>query len=139
VSRSTCGGERAIVCQDGVEGWRSPAAWRVDDLTLGDPNDDGRGELLLTFWRDDEEGVPGSHSFIVGYRGGIYRTLWGGSAVRDPILEVELGDMDGDGAQELIVLETEMTAWSAWRSGAGTAGGPACCGAALQAGIEIWC
>jgi hypothetical protein len=62
--------------------------------------------LLLTFWRDDEEGVPGSHPFIVGYRGGIYRTLWalsrsgptprgGGPAVSDPILE--LGDVDGDG------------------------------------------
>lgn len=39
------------------------------------------------------------------YRAGAYRVLWGGSAVVDPILEVELGDVDGDGVQELIVLE----------------------------------
>jgi hypothetical protein len=58
-----------------------------------------------------------SHPFIVGYRAGAYRVLWGGSAVVDPILEVELGDMDGDGVQELIVLEEMATgrAVSIWR------------------------
>jgi hypothetical protein len=49
--------------------------------------------------------VPRSHPFIIGYREGAYRILWGGSAVADPIHEAELGDVDGDGVQELIVLE----------------------------------
>jgi poly-gamma-glutamate capsule biosynthesis protein CapA/YwtB (metallophosphatase superfamily) len=116
-------GERVIVYQDGVEAWRSPDTWRVVDLALGDPNDDGRSEMLLAFWRPDTEapqapgakpalsavegpeGIHTSHPFIVGYRGGSYRTLWGGSAVSYPIREVALGDVDGDGAQELIVLE----------------------------------
>jgi len=35
----------------------------------------------------------------------MYRTLWGGSPVRAPLLEVELGDVDGDGADELVVIE----------------------------------
>ena len=127
-------GEQVIVYRDGVEAWRSPPEWRVTDLALGDPNDDGRGELLLALWKQDTTGVLRSHPFIVGYREGTYRPLWGGSAVSDPIREVELGDVDGDNVQELIVLEEQgdgsdraMTLWRwhgwgfslMWRSSAG--------------------
>jgi hypothetical protein len=35
--------------------------------------------------------------------------MWGGSAVRDPLKEVELGDVNGDGQSELIVLEQERS------------------------------
>jgi hypothetical protein len=97
----------------------------VVDLALGDPNDDGRGELLLALWKPDAQGVPRSHPFILGYRQGGYRVLWGGSAVVDAIYEVELGDVDGDGVQELIVLEDcdgslghtdrQLTAITVWR------------------------
>lgn len=98
-------GDRVVIYQDGVEAWQSPPEWQVVDLALGDPNDDGRGEVLLAFWKQDDEGILRSHPFIVGYRGGYYRELWGGSAVDAPIREVELSDVDSDGAQELIVLE----------------------------------
>jgi hypothetical protein len=63
--------------------------------------------------------MPRSHPFIIGYREGAYRILWGGSAVADPIHEVELGDVDGDGVQELVVLEEQgdgrNRAVSVWR------------------------
>ena len=107
--------DRAIIYSDGAIVWRSPVDWRVVDLAVGDPNVDGRRELMLALWKPGLDGleplnawdeqVPRSRPFIVGYRGGIYRTLWGGSAVRCPILEVELGDVDRDGVEELIVLE----------------------------------
>ena len=100
-------GEQVIIYRDGVEVWRSPQEWRVTDLALGDPNDDGRGELLLALWKQDTAGVLRSHPFIIGYREGVYRPLWGGSAVSDPIHEVELGDVDGDNVQEVIVLEEQ--------------------------------
>jgi hypothetical protein len=93
------------VRHDGIEVWRGLPEWQVVDLALGDPNDDGRGEILLALGKRDSEGEMRSHPFIVGCRAGAYRVLWGGSAVVDPILEVELGDVDGDGVQELIVLE----------------------------------
>jgi poly-gamma-glutamate synthesis protein (capsule biosynthesis protein) len=97
--------DQVVIYRDGIETWRGLPEWRVVDLALGDPNDDGRGELVLALWKPDAEGVPRSHPFIIGYREGAYRILWGGSAVADPIREVELGDVDGDGVQELIVLE----------------------------------
>jgi hypothetical protein len=97
--------DSVTITQDGVAVWQSPKGWRVVDMALGDPNDDGRGEVMLAFWRADADGLPQSHPFIIGYRGGIYRTLWGGSAVREPIYEFDLGDVDGDSIEELVVLE----------------------------------
>jgi poly-gamma-glutamate synthesis protein (capsule biosynthesis protein) len=107
--------DRVTIYSAGEEVWRSPDAWRVVDLALGDPNDDGRDELVLALWKPGLDGLeppaewkartPRSRPFIVGYRGGLYRTVWGGSAVSEPIHEVELGDVDGDGAEELLVLE----------------------------------
>jgi hypothetical protein len=49
-----------------------------------------------------------SHPFVVGYRGGRYRELWGGSPVHAPILEVDLGDLDGDGLDELAAIEAPI-------------------------------
>jgi hypothetical protein len=97
--------EQIVIYHDGAEVWRGDADWRVADLALGDPNDDGRWEAILALWKPDESGIMRSHPFIIGYRKGIYRDIWGGSAVADPIYELELGDVDGDGTQELIVLE----------------------------------
>jgi len=107
--------ERVIVYEGDREVWRSPEEWRVVDLALGDPNDDGRSELMLALWKPGldglespsgwQEATPRSRPFIVGYRGGLYRTLWGGSAVTYPIHEVELGDVDGDRVEELVVVE----------------------------------
>jgi poly-gamma-glutamate synthesis protein (capsule biosynthesis protein) len=109
---------RVTVTGEGVEPWGSPLEWEVLDLAIGDPNLDGRNELLLSFNKLDENGVYRSHPFIVGYRGGVYQPLWGGSAVSYPILEVELGDVDEDGVPELMVLEeqpggldTAVTVW----------------------------
>lgn len=120
--------EQVIIYQDGGEVWRSPSTWRVSDLALGDPNDDGRSELMLALWKPGLDGLeppdpakrstPRSHPFIVGYRGGTYRTLWGGSAVAEPIQELALGDVDGDGVEELIALEgvdPERRTVSVWR------------------------
>lgn len=120
--------EQVIIYQDGGEVWRSPRTWRVADVALGDPNDDGRNELVLALWKPGLDGLESpdlakqntlrSRPFIVGYRGGTYRALWGGSAVAEPIQELALGDVDGDGAEELIVLEgdhPERRTVSVWR------------------------
>ena len=98
-------GDRLVIERQGKIDWESPPEWRVIDVATGDPDQDGRADLMLALLKPDKDGVLRSHPFVFGYRGGLYRTLWGGSAVGDPIREVEVGDVDGDGLAELIVLE----------------------------------
>ena len=98
-------GEQIVVYSEGAEVWRGLPEWRVVDLALGDPNDDGRMEAILALWKEDEAGIPRSHPFIVGHRGGRYTLLWGGSPVAFPIHELQLGDVTGDGVDNLVVLE----------------------------------
>ena len=85
--------------------WRSPPDWNVVDLALGDPNDDGRFEAMLAIEKGTAGGKVVSQPFVIGYRGGRYLDLWGGSPVHASLVEVELADVDGDGAEELVVLE----------------------------------
>jgi poly-gamma-glutamate synthesis protein (capsule biosynthesis protein) len=99
------------------EVYATPPEWRVVDAALGDPNDDGRFELLLAIWQTDNEGHERSQPYIVGYRGGEYQLIWGGRPLARPVSEVELGDVDGDGKQELISVEADAIAvwcWQGW-------------------------
>jgi hypothetical protein len=98
---------RVFVFEGARLGWESPPEWRVLDMALGDPNDDGRGELMLALLKPGKDGKIACHPFMIGHRGGIYRQVWGGSAVAIPIQEIELADVDGDGRQEMIVLEEQ--------------------------------
>jgi poly-gamma-glutamate synthesis protein (capsule biosynthesis protein) len=114
-------GEQVTVYEAGTAVWQSPAAWRVVDVALGDPNDDGRFELLLAIWQADAAGHERSQPYIVGHRGGEYQLLWGGRPVNTPILALELGDVDSDGAEELVVLEDQgdgqtvaVWRWQGW-------------------------
>ena len=114
-------GEQVTIYREGTAVWQSPAPWRVVDVALGDPNDDGRNELFLVLWRADPDGFERSQPYIIGYRGGEYKLLWGGRPVTSPILEVELGDVNGDGVQELVVLEDQgdtqsiaVWRWQGW-------------------------
>ncbi len=100
---------RVSIYSNGRLDWQTPPEWRVLDLALGDSDEDGRGDLVLALEKPDNRGEIQSHPFVIGYRGGVYRTMWGGSAVRDPLKEVELGDVNGDGQSELIVLEQERS------------------------------
>jgi hypothetical protein len=98
-------GEQVVVYAGETAVWRSPPEWRVVDAALGDPNDDGRYEIMLAIWRVDAAGHPRSQPYLVGYRGGAYTLLWGGRPVVNPILELALGDVDSDGIEELVVIE----------------------------------
>ena len=101
-------GEAVEIVQEGQTVWRSPPDWQVRDLALGDPNRDGRYEAVLAVDKSAPSAAMISQPFVIGYRGGTYRDLWGGSPVQAPILEVEVGDLDGDGLEELAAIEAPM-------------------------------
>lgn len=99
-------GETLRALQGSGEIWRSDPAWRVVDAALGDPNDDGRYEILAALWKPDDTGALTSHPFIIGHRGGAVKVIWGGSAVAHGLHEIALADVDGDGVEELVVLDS---------------------------------
>lgn len=115
-------GDRLSIESGGVEVWRSELGWQVVDAALGDPNNDGRFEALVAFLKPDASGRLRSQPFIVGCRRGLFGTWWGGSPIDRPLLEVELADVDGDGNQELMTIESVSNAeqrptvwrWHGW-------------------------
>jgi poly-gamma-glutamate capsule biosynthesis protein CapA/YwtB (metallophosphatase superfamily) len=98
------GGRLQVRQPDGGLAWESPTDWLVVDAALGDPDWDGRPDLVAIFWKADKAGVLRSHPFLIRQNGGRYEEVWGGSAVSEPIWEVEVTDLNGDGLDELVVL-----------------------------------
>ena len=98
------GGRLQVSAPDGALVWESPQSWLVVDAALGDPDWDGRPDLVVIFWKADQTGVLRNHPFLIRQNGGRYEEVWGGSAVSEPIWEVEVADLNDDGLDELVVL-----------------------------------
>lgn len=99
-----------------------PPAWRVTSSTLADVTGDGLAEWVLIVWRpwrdwpiQDWSPAPSPiagfhdaagdscHLILLDARDG--RQVWAGSALPAPLLAAAVGDLDGDGQNELAALE----------------------------------
>jgi hypothetical protein len=105
--------------------WVSPAEWQVWQAEISDFNRDGIPEVTLLVWRphvswpiDTYIPNPGRiqdfhdrrgqscHLILIGWKRGAYRELWAGSALAEPLRSFAAADVDADGFQDLIALET---------------------------------
>ncbi|HKZ54673.1 MAG TPA: hypothetical protein VJ123_04275 [Anaerolineales bacterium] len=117
------------IYRDGERLWTSPAEWDVAQAQVSDLNHDGQAELALLVWRKyaawpvdaymaypgrirdfhDQDGLS-CHFILIGWRHGAFRELWAGSALARPLLAFRALDVNGDGRQELLVLESHYDA-----------------------------
>lgn len=115
---------RLQIQREGRTVWISPAGWTVTEALAADLNHDGQQEMALVVWRafkawpiDAYIPFPGRidgfhnlkgrscHLILIGDRQGEFDELWAGSAQADPIHQIAVSDLDGDGRQALIALE----------------------------------
>jgi len=114
---------------DGQPVWSSPSNWEVAQAETTDLNHDGSPEIALLLWRqfapwpiDAYIPQPGRiadfhnrnnrscHLILIGWSRGVYRELWAGSALADPLFDITPIDLDHDGQQELAALESRYDA-----------------------------
>ena len=105
--------------------WQSPPEWQVLQTEITDFNRDGIPEVTLLVWRPHEPWPidayipnPGRiqgfhdrrgqscHLVLIGWQRGAYREMWAGSALANPLRAFAAADLDADGFQDLVVLET---------------------------------
>jgi len=128
---------------NGQVAWQSDPTWTVTRFALTDIDNDGALDIFFVLWKPDQEPVfwkkTGSyprrcHPFIYGWRREAWRPLWFGSAVADPILDFVVGDVDGDGRNELAVLENPPSpSQGPWSGAAGE--GP---GVRVGRHVAVW-
>ena len=128
------------------EVWRSDSGWDVTQAILADADNDGRIEIVFALWKpfvpwpidrfyntsspiaenQDAAGLS-SHLFLYHWDGERCRPAWCSSALADPIREFAIRDEDGNGENELVVLEgsyaephhtparyTTLWCWNGW-------------------------
>jgi poly-gamma-glutamate synthesis protein (capsule biosynthesis protein) len=102
---------RLRIYENQGEVYESHSSWRVVDAAIGDPNQDGRYEVMMLIWKQDVPNGPvTTHPFILGYRGGAYKVIWGGSATAEWMQAVGIADLDGDMLDEFVTIERDPAA-----------------------------
>jgi hypothetical protein len=117
-------GQARIVTGDIVR-WQSPPEWNVKQVGLSDLNQDGSMEAVLLVWRlfkvwPVDQWLPNGgrieefhnsagescHIILIGWHRNHFTERWAGSALAQPVTKFSLADLNGDGFDELITLES---------------------------------
>jgi len=105
------------VAEGGKILWKSPSTWRASAFALGDADNDGTVELLLSvwkrgsfgrhrpFWFRGEDAGYKNHLFVHRLAEDTVKPVWLSSNLDRPIISLSVRDTDGDGQNELVVTE----------------------------------
>ncbi len=97
--------------------WRTPSEWRVDEFAVADSTGDGIPELNLSVWKAGDFGTAQpswvkendpsvkNHFFVMKRSGDGFAPAWQSSNLDAPNCEFLFSDLDGDGKEELAVIE----------------------------------
>ena len=108
---------RVYFYHDGEVVWESEAEWQAENVVMADVDNDGVMEMVvslwkwgkygpnLPFWLEENEDDWGNHLFLYEWDGEEVKLAWGASTIDAPIREMAVADVDGDGKNELVVLE----------------------------------
>jgi poly-gamma-glutamate synthesis protein (capsule biosynthesis protein) len=101
--------------------WQSPDDWWIDNFVLADSNNDGVVDLNLSLWKsgsfgpskpfwvkENDMGVK-NHFFVFDFADGAMKPIWQSSNLAQPNCEFDFADVDGDGKNELVVIEDDYS------------------------------
>jgi hypothetical protein len=111
--------------------WQSPQGWNVRQVALSDLNQDGSIEAVLLVWRPFkswpvDKWLPNGgrikefhnargescHIILIGWHRNHFAERWAGSALAQPVTKLALEDLNDDGFDELITLDSSYEAAS---------------------------
>ncbi|WP_243158122.1 hypothetical protein [Aminipila terrae] len=105
--------------EDGKLLWKSPEGYHIDSFALGDVDNDGKDNLVISLWKKGSFGDVQpfwhkgrnkdykNHLFVYKLEGEILKSVWCSSNLDNPIVSFTIRDADGDGNMELVVKEGE--------------------------------
>ncbi len=97
--------------------WQSPKDWSVDNFDLGDADNDGTVNLVITLWKTGNFGTVRpfwdtgadasykNHLFVFKMQNNTFKPVWCSSNLDRPIVSFAIRDVNGDGLEELVVEE----------------------------------
>jgi hypothetical protein len=120
--------QQGMVISKGEIIYQSSPDWRVRQIEFADLNRDGSPEAVLLVWRpfkpwpiDRLLPAPGRinefhdkngkscHIILVGWKNGVIREAWAGSALADPVISFSIADLNGDGWEDLATIEGDYS------------------------------